>query len=227
MLNFKLVVLPVAGLVIGLAVGWSLWHASSSGGRRVVAMHKKLGDGGDSSSPIIISDGSIKFREKHYDWAYSDTTHLNADISDFSPFHFKWLACPPDGTPGPCDNPITEKDLTDVPWTIYLCNTQQCDSFKNIVATIAFDPVVDQNDIVVSATAGYTFSQVVANAKDLYQLCDPKGECHVRLLGASLTVNGGWTQADPCNTADKKCTVKIRYCQQGTENSADCMNSDN
>ena len=102
--NFRTVLFSGIAVVVGLGVGWWFFRAPSSvgKGKYLLQLWKPLGDG-DTSSPIIISDGTIKFRQDD-GWTANSATQLVVDLAGFVPLHIKFLACDKNGAN--CDSAV-------------------------------------------------------------------------------------------------------------------------
>jgi hypothetical protein len=210
--NFRTVLFSGIAVVVGLGVGWWFFRAPSSvgKGKYLLQLWKPLGDG-DTSSPIIISDGTIKFRQDD-GWTANSATQLVGDLAGFVPLHIKFLACDKNGAN--CDSAVAfAQDVSKAHyWTAYLCKTTGCES-RNVAASMSWDERIDPNTITVSAAGGYTFSSDTGK-NDIFKLCETSGPCNVHLLGATLIVNGTSVYSGECQPNTKKCTLKIRYCSK-------------
>ncbi len=216
--------LSIAGIAVGLGAGWFLWHSGSRD---------------DNSSPIVISDGSVNFRE-HDHWNVSDSSHVDVKLPGFRPWHIKWALCTPavsDGTQASC-SAITNTDLPSLSATsfsLFLCKTATCTTSvadTNLTSTITWSSTTDPEDILVNSNPNkamippFTFNiQPSANGDGAgLQLCETGGACVVsHLLGAALQVNGTAVSLGACNPqTGQRCVLKIRYC---TTNGTGCKGS--
>jgi hypothetical protein len=237
------IVLGVAGYYYGRQTGYRDGHQSGAQDQRADELKR---DGGQDSSPIIVANGSVHFRQQdkgisqrpsNGDTYIGLTGHKVNDIvvRNCKPGHGhddqddqgKNPDCSKFLPPNPPFNP---SDFPDHTWTLKLYkDTDQKDA--NLLATLQTADLYTLDDIEVTPADGYKFQSESDDLQDgdkqSYQLCAKgrDGNCKADappVKSAMVTVNGKdhvlACSDDPDSTAKGPCIIRLKYCRvHGTE----------
>jgi hypothetical protein len=204
MSSFPKIAAPV-GILVLAGLGYYIWH------------YHPFGDG--DPSPIIVSDGSIEFRNDKGP-KQNSSTQAEVNVSGFVAMDLIFAPCPHgqghDSTKCNANSGGYTSPALQGSWKLDLY-----DSSGNHQAALTGDSTLQQ--VLFTADSGESLTAATSNNGDgpgyLDCLTNPAGgNCGVSLGAVQLT-NGGTTGAmQTCSAPDKghPCTVRIRYCETGS-----------